>query len=101
MSYMSLAPLYSYASCTTIVVSGSSVSVELLWVWSVVEMVTILENRCAEVVLNPNKVFIGQLHPGVTREALEVVAQEVRLDCLSIYVVPGSRFQVWRLRIQS
>jgi len=86
MSYMSLAPLYSYASCSTIVVSGSSVSVELLWVWSVVEMAT---------------VFIGQLHPGVTREALEVVAQEVRLDCLSIFVVPGSRFQVWRLRIQS
>ncbi len=91
MSYMSLAPLYSYASCTTIVVSGSSVSVELLWVWSVVEM----EH------LNAEKVFIGQVHPGVTREALEVVAQGVRVHYLSIYVVPGSRFQVWRLRIQS
>ncbi len=92
MSYMSLGPLYSYASCTTIVVSLAQAlfSRTVLRAWSAMEKTK-----------NPLKVFMGQLRPDITQQTISDVTAGLGLLCKSIHVVPGSRFQVWRLRIQS
>ena len=72
----------------TIVVSSSSA----FGMWS---------NMEAERVANPLKVFMGQLRPDITQQTISDVTAGLGLVCKSIHVVPGSRFQVWRLRIQS
>ena len=84
MSYMSLGPLYSYASCTTIVVSLAQAlfSRTVLRAWSAMEKTK-----------NPLKVFMGQLRPDITQQMIRDGAQAMGLVCRTIFVVPGSRFQ--------
>ena len=84
MSYMSLGPLYSYASCTTIVVSLAQAlfSRTVLRAWSAMEKTK-----------NPLKVFMGQLRPDITSKMIRDGSEEIGLVCQSIFVVPGSRFQ--------
>jgi len=84
MSYMSLGPLYSYASCTTIVVSLAQAlfSRTVLRAWSAMEKTK-----------NPLKVFMGQLRPDITQQMIRDGSQAMGLVCRTIFVVPGSRFQ--------
>ncbi len=55
---------------------------------SVVEMMgRHLEQGVA--IVNPTKVFVGQLHYEISRDVLERVAEEMGLQYTKIYVVQG------------